>query len=264
MAGEELTVESQNQQTCAMTWIVPVFNEEARLGSTMAEILRAAEAQDGCEVLFVDDGSTDRTRARLCELIAGHPCARIAGYTANRGKGGAIAEGMRTARGDIVFFFDIDLSTPLDRVTPFLAAFRDADTQVVIGTRLAAQAQIREGQPWLRRRLGDIFRRLSGLLVPGVTDFTCGFKAFRRPAGRRLFGMGRVQDWSFDTEILYLARRLGYRIVEVPVTWHHVEGSKVRMLRNGLVSLYQLIAIPLRYAMGGNRFAEPGASDTEA
>ena len=117
MAGEELTVERQNEQTCAMTWIVPVFNEEARLGSTMAEILRAAEAQNGCEVLFVDDGSTDRTRARLCELIAGHPCARIAGYTANRGKGGAIAEGMRTARGDIVFFFDIDLSTPLDRVT---------------------------------------------------------------------------------------------------------------------------------------------------
>ena len=237
----------------AMTWIVPVYNEELRLGGNVDAILRAAEARGGCEVLFVDDGSTDRTAERLGEMLAGHSCARVIRYKVNRGKGGAIAEGMRVARGDLVFFFDIDLSTPLDYVASFREAFCASDVQVVIGTRLTAQAHIRHGQPWIRRHLGGIFRRLSGLLVPDVSDFTCGFKAFRRAAGQRLFGMSLVNDWSFDTEILYLARRQGFRIVEIPVQWEHVEGSKVHMFRNGLMSLYQLIVIPIRYGLGMNR-----------
>lgn len=237
----------------AVTWIVPVFNEESRLNGNVDAILGASEAHGDCELLFVDDGSTDRTAARLDERLAGHPCARLIRYRVNRGKGGAIAAGMRAARGHVVFFFDIDLSTPLDHVAPFLEAFRDPDVGVVIGTRLVAQAHIRHGQPWLRRSLGGVFRRLSGLLVPGVSDFTCGFKAFRRAVGARLFEMSLVNDWSFDTEILYLARRQGYRIVEIPVQWTHVEGSKVHMIRNGLMSLYQLVAIPLRYRLGLNR-----------
>jgi len=235
------------------TWIVPVYNEESRLGGNVETILSAAEARGDCEVLFVDDGSTDRTAVRLGELVAGHPCARVIRYPINRGKGGAIAAGMQAAHGGIVFFFDIDLSTPLAYVAPFVGAFADPEVQVVIGTRLSARSHIRHGQSWVRRHLGGVFRRLSGILVPGVSDFTCGFKAFRRAAGQHLFGMSLVQDWSFDTEILYLARRHGYEIVEIPVQWEHVEGSKVHMLRNGLTSLCQLIAIPLRYRLGMNR-----------
>ncbi len=234
------------------TFIVPVFNEERRILTTLDDVIRFADARvEPTELLLVDDGSTDRTPDLIRGRIAGHPRARLIRYEQNRGKGGAIAEGMKSAANDIVFFFDIDLATPLATAEPVLAGFADPAVDIVIGTRIASAARVRKSQPWLRRSLGEVFRLLSRILVPGVTDFTCGFKAFRRPVGQHLFAAARVADWSFDTEVLFLARKCGYRVAEVPVEWYHVEGSKVRMLRNGIVSFWQLVAMAVRHACGG-------------
>lgn len=234
------------------TFIVPVYNEEHRILATLDEVIRFVDARpEPAELLLVDDGSTDRTPDLIRDHIAGHPCARLIRYEPNRGKGGAIAEGMKHAANDLVFFFDIDLATPLATTEPVLQQFADPAVDVVIGTRIASAAHVRKSQPWLRRSLGEVFRMMSRLLVPGVSDFTCGFKAFRRPVGQHLFAAARVADWSFDTEVLFLARTCGYRIAEVPVEWFHVEGSKVRMLRNGIVSFWQLVAMAVRHALGG-------------
>jgi dolichyl-phosphate beta-glucosyltransferase len=148
---------------------------------------------------------------------------------------------------------DVDLSTPLSCVDLLLAEFETECVDIAIGSRRAPGSVIAGHQKWMREAMGRVFTMLSSLLVPGIKDFTCGMKAFRTEAGKRLFAAGVVDDWSFDTEILFLARRGGCCIRQVPVEWHDVKGSKVHVLRNAMVSLYQLVAIPLRYWAGGQR-----------
>lgn len=233
------------------SFIVPVYNEAHRIDATIGRIVAFVESRpESSELIIVDDGSDDGTAARIGEIVRDHAGVRVLGYPQNRGKGAAIREGMLAARNDVVFFMDVDLATDLSAADAFLAAFSDPDVGIVIGTRSAPGARIGRHQPRLREVLGKLFTRLSNLAVPGVTDFTCGFKAYRRDIGRRLFRTGVVDDWSFDTEILYLARLGGVRIVEVPVAWNDVGGSKVRVLRNGMVCLYQLVMLPLRRVLG--------------
>jgi dolichyl-phosphate beta-glucosyltransferase len=234
--------------------IVPVYNEEIRLRGSLSELLRFATDHPAvCELLFVDDGSTDGTRSVLDEGVSSCPCAKTISYSENRGKGGAIREGVMAAQGDVVMFMDVDLSTPLSYVDSLLEPFADTSCQVVIGSRRVAGAEIVGHQHWARELMGRVFTWLSRRLVPGVMDFTCGMKAFRADAARTLFSAGRVDDWSFDSEILYLAHKAGCPIIQVPVSWHDVAGSKVRVFRNAIVSLYQLMALPIRYYFSGQR-----------
>jgi len=228
--------------------IIPVFNEEKRLAESLAELLEFADRRSpNCELLFVDDGSGDGTGEVLQNATARSEAVRVLSFTANVGKGGAIRKGMAEAHGDIVLFMDVDLSTPLVYVDAVLAAFEEESVDIAIGSRRVPGAAIVGHQTWTRESMGRVFTFLSSLLVPGIKDFTCGMKAFRAEVGKRLFANGVVNDWSFDTEILYLAHKTGWRIVQVPVSWRDVEGSKVRVARNAIISLYQLVALPLRY-----------------
>lgn len=234
--------------------IIPLYNEESRIPASFGEIARFASEHSGIvELLLVNDGSTDGTLNMLETLVPTCSKARTISYAMNRGKGGAIREGVAAAKGSVVLFMDVDLSTPLSYVDDVLAPFSDPTCHVAIGSRRVAGAQIMGHQSWIRESMGRVFTWLSRRLVPGIMDFTCGMKAFRSAAGKTLFAVGRVDDWSFDTEILYLAHKAGYSVVQVPVSWHDVAGSKVRVVRNALVSLYQLIALPLRYRLGGQR-----------
>jgi dolichyl-phosphate beta-glucosyltransferase len=234
--------------------VIPVYNEEARLKRSLPELLQfAAQHVSVCEMLFVNDGSTDGTDLILKESLSGSQCARSISYSRNRGKGGAVREGVMSAKGDVVLFMDADLSTPLAYVDKIVKPFCDEGCSVVIGSRRVPGAEIVGHQHWARESMGRVFTWLSRLLVPGVMDFTCGMKAFRRDVARKLFSVGRIDDWSFDTEILYLAHKAGFSIIQVPVSWHDVAGSKVRVIRNAIVSLFQLIALPIRYRFCGQR-----------
>jgi dolichyl-phosphate beta-glucosyltransferase len=158
---------------------------------------------------------------------------------------------MLEAAGDPVFFTDADLSTPLEeleRFEPLLAAGAD----VVIGTRKHKDAKIQRAQNSVRTWMGLGYTRLvNATLGLDLTDFTCGFKLFRREAAQAIFSRSVIDGWSFDAEVLFLAKRLGFAIAEVPVTWHDEPDSKVRLLRDTARSFAELVGIRLRAARGG-------------
>jgi glycosyltransferase involved in cell wall biosynthesis len=229
----------------ALSVIIPTYNEEANIRRTCEAVLAWLRARElDWELLLVDDGSTDRTLAIERELAEGEPRARVVASSPNRGKGHVVREGMLAAKGDVRLFLDADYSTPIDELDKLLPHLRSG-ADIAIGTRRVAHALIEGKPPAHRHLLGEAYVKLaSWLLGSHVSDFNCGFKAFKAGAAERLFHLSRRNDWSFDAEVLVLAERLGFRIAEVPVRWAHVqETSKVRPLRDGLRSLAALFRI---------------------
>jgi dolichyl-phosphate beta-glucosyltransferase len=233
-----------------VTVIMPAYNEAARLREPLAAVQAYLAAQPWpAEVVVVDDGSEDGTFDVAREAtVAGVP-VRVFRYAQNAGKGYAIRYGVAEARGERVLFTDVDLSTPIDEAGALLARL-DAGADVAIGSRKTPEARILVRQPWLRERLGKGFTWLVRHAIVDVSDVTCGFKAFRAAAARDVFGRLRVPDWTFDAEILMLARRRGYRIDEVPVRWQDRAGTKVRVVRDVLRSLLGLVRIRANLARG--------------
>ncbi|HEV7732157.1 MAG TPA: dolichyl-phosphate beta-glucosyltransferase [Candidatus Binatia bacterium] len=221
----------------ALTVVIPAHNEAARI----AEPLRAIDAhlrrhQPDSDIVVIDDGSTDATLAVVTDIAAtlATPLTLL-GSRPNRGKGFAVRAGMLHARGARVLMTDADLSTPIEELAKLDAAI-DRGAAVAIGSRKMPGAEVEVHQPWLRESMGKIFTLLVRGLVVDVSDVTCGFKLFTRPAAHAIFGRVTLDDWSFDAEALYLARRLGFPLVEVPVLWRDVEGTKVRRGRDALRS----------------------------
>lgn len=222
-----------------LTIVVPAYDEAARLGPTLAR-LAAYSAGDDVEVLVVDDGSRDATVA-----IAVAAGARVVRHAVNRGKGAAVRTGVLAARGSRILVCDADLATPIEELAKLEAAL-DGGAELAIGSRHVADARIEVAQPWHRRVLGRGFRVLvrRGLGI-AARDTMCGFKLMTREAGRALFEPAQVERWAFDVEILYLARDR-FRVVEVPVAWRHVEGSRVAVASAGARALLDLVAIRWR------------------
>ena len=210
-------------------------------------------------MLVVDDGSTDAT-AKVVELArAEFPELRLLSNGRNRGKGFSVRHGMLEARGEIAIFTDADLSAPIDEADKLLAALRDGAYDVAIGSRGVDRGLIEVHQSALRERAGIIFNRI----VRGVTglpfhDTQCGFKAVRREKARVIFEQQRTEGFGFDPEILFLARRRGMPITEVPVRWAHDPASKVRVFGDSLRMFLDLLrirwnAVVGRYPMGGRQ-----------
>jgi dolichyl-phosphate beta-glucosyltransferase len=228
-----------------------MYNEAARMSHSLPHLLAyLAEQPYTYEVIAVDDGSRDDTVAEATRLLANVPYHRVVPSRPNRGKGHALQVGMPLARGRYVLFTDADLSTPpdeLEKFWPWLTTGWD----VVIGSRKMAGSVLVRRQPWLRERLGKVFTWLSDLLATrDISDVTCGFKAFTQEAAHDLFRRSVVDDFSFDAEILFLAQRRGYRIMEVPVTWHDERGTKVNMARDAVRALRGLLRIRVNAVRG--------------
>jgi dolichyl-phosphate beta-glucosyltransferase len=226
--------------------VVPAYNESTRIENCVRSAARwAAERPGGrsWEVILVDDGSTDDTaeRARRVAEEEGLPL-RIVGYEENRGKGAAIRAGVLESSGDPVLVSDTDLSTPLTEWTKL--AGRLPTHPVAIGSRAIEQALVRRKQPFYRQWMGRTFNRIVRVFaIAGIGDTQCGFKLFRGDVARSLFREARVDRFAYDVEILYLARRQGIPIAEVPVVWINSPESKVSVVRDSLRMLWDVLWI---------------------
>ena len=215
--------------------VIPAYNESSRIRPTLDEILRYTRKQKwDAEILVVDDGSRDDTAAIVREYARAHPQIQLVQNPGNRGKGYSVRNGMLHARGDICLFTDADLSSPIAEAEKLFDAIRQG-ADIAIGSRwLHAELQT-ERQPLYRQAFGRIFNLLLRIVLDlRFTDTQCGFKAFRREAAQRIFPLERIERWGFDPEILFLARRMSFRTVEVPVVWAHSKGTRLHPFRDGL------------------------------
>lgn len=236
-------------KSVALSIIVPVYNERRRLDRGLRALLAYLEtAPQATELLVVDDGSTDGTADRAAELLGERPLVRLLRLAPNRGKGFAVKTGMLQATGRVRLFSDIDLSVPIETAGEF-HRLCEAGADVVIGTRRTEASAVTVPQPRYREWLGTVFRRLTRrLITPGLSDITCGFKAFRAAAAERVFGPSVIARWSFDAEVLFLAQRYGLAIREVPVTWRNDPHTKVRLLVDLPRTMMELGRLRLRWA----------------
>ncbi|MBU0569235.1 glycosyltransferase [Patescibacteria group bacterium] len=226
--------------------VIPVYNESKRL-NTLPTICRYLKKQKyKSELILVNDGSIDNTLSLLKKMKLPKKI-KIISYIENQGKGHAVKKGMLVARGDYKMFFDIDLATPLKFVNIFLKQARKG-SDVIIGSRKVRGAKLIKRQPLLRETLGKGFTFLSCLtLGVNVTDFTCGFKLFSKKATKEIFSRSLINGWGFDAEILFLAQKCSFQIEEIPVTWKDNSATRVRLSKDIINSLKELIHIRANY-----------------
>jgi dolichyl-phosphate beta-glucosyltransferase len=231
--------------------IIPTYNEERRLGPTLDETI-AFFAGRGLshEVLVVDDGSTDGTIGVVRDHSEHGGILRLIPLPANRGKGAAVRSGMLASRGSMVLFTDADLSTPLAELGKLAAAIA-AGADIAIASRAKRGAQLKKRQPLYRVLMGKTFNKMVQVAAtPGIVDTQCGFKLFRGDLARRLFTVSRIDGFGFDVEILFLARRSGARIEEIPVVWINHPYSTVHPVRDSLLTFLDLVRIRIhRYEL---------------
>ena len=226
------------------SFIIPAYNEGARLGATLDRVLSYIAAQGwDAEVLVVNDGSRDNTANLVRVCAQTHPELRLIENPGNRGKGYSVRNGMLRATGEILVFSDADLSSPIEEANKLFAAL-DAGADIAIGSRwLQPDTQTHRQSP-LRQFYGRLFNlALRILLGLNFKDTQCGFKAFTRSSAQTIFPQQRIERWGFDPELLYLARRAGLKVKEVPVAWAHVEGTRISPLRDGIRMFGEVLRI---------------------
>jgi dolichyl-phosphate beta-glucosyltransferase len=240
--------------TPELSIVIPAYNEEQRLGRALERISDYFSMKPGglagIEVIVVDDGSTDGTRGVARSWADKLPFLRVLSNGENRGKGYSVRHGMLEARGRIVLFTDADLSAPISELEKLLAAI-DAGHDVAIGSRAIDRSLIARHQSRFREIAGIIFNRFVRLFTGlPFEDTQCGFKAFVRGQCRIIVEQQRIERFGFDPELLFLARRHGLRMAEVPVRWAHDPSTKVHLLRDSLLMFGDLIYIRWNWLIG--------------
>jgi len=215
--------------------VIPAYNEETRLPDTIRRVEDYLSEQDYTwELLVIDDGSKDRTVA-VAEETMTSPNSRVQRNPRNMGKGATVRNGMLAARGDYRLFSDADLSTPIEEVEKLLRAVREKRCEVAIGSRALKESQLEKRQPLYRELMGRTFNLIVQVVaLGGIKDTQCGFKLFSREAAEYVFHEQQLEGFSFDVEILVLARSRGYRIAEVPVRWIDSPASRVSPIKDAV------------------------------
>ncbi|MCP3982006.1 MAG: glycosyltransferase family 2 protein [bacterium] len=241
--------------------VIPAYNEEARLGPSLARVLDYLDRNriDG-EVLVVDDGSSDGTEHVAHEMLDGGP-GRVLVNPENRGKGYSVRQGVLAARGRWVLMSDADLSTPIEEHARLAEVARDRDLDVVIGSRGLPDSKIEVAQNALRQTMGKTFnvvmRIATGL---PFSDTQCGFKLMDGERVRPLFERMVVDRFAFDVELLYLCTRFDLSVLEVPVVWRNSPMSRVGLFSDPLNMLYDVLRIRWRFRRG---MYNPDSAPTE-
>jgi dolichyl-phosphate beta-glucosyltransferase len=229
--------------------IIPAYNEERRLPASLQRVAAFVQSQAyPIEIVVADDGSTDSTAAITERFAADHPFV-VLERAPHGGKGSAIRAGIHRGRGEYLAISDADLAVPIEELIKFLPPVLDS-YDLAIASREGKEAR-RIGEPYYRHLMGRVYNLLVRIMaVPNIQDTQCGFKVMRREVAHRVFACQTIKGWGFDVEILFIAQRMGYRIVEVPVTWYYGRGSKVHPLRDTLNMVRDLLQVRLNARRG--------------
>lgn len=243
-----------DQADVILSVVIPAFNEVGRIGKTVTRVLRFLDSRDySSELIVVLDGGRAGARQEIAGVAAGRPDVRVIDNGRNRGKGYAVRQGVQASRGRFVIFADADLSLPIEDAERFLDALRGG-ADLAIGSRALPESREEGEQQPVRHQLSRAFNWLvQAVAVPGLRDTQCGFKAFDGGKARALFRVQRVDGFGFDVEVLRIAMRWSYRIVEVAVTCEYHASSSVRRLRDGAAMLVDVARILWFDARGAYR-----------
>lgn len=228
--------------------IIPAFNEAGRLGHTIEHVCTylAGQAYES-ELIVVIDGDTNNAAATARSAARGHAQARVIVNDRNRGKGFSVRRGFAEAHGDRLAFLDADLSLPVEGLAGMMARF-DQGADVVIASRTAPGATVIGAPPAMRRLMSRVFNLVvQAVVLPGIADTQCGFKGFTAEAARNIFSIHYSDRFAFDVEALYAARKLGYRIDQLPVTCVYHAGSSVNRVGDVLRMLADVLAVRWRH-----------------
>jgi len=233
--------------TRSLSIVIPAYDEEKRLPGTLERITGYLQSGEWTfsEVIVVDDGSCDGTVRVAEEFRADAPAVRILRNPGNRGKGYSVRHGMMEAKGEWTLFSDADLSSPIEELEKLWKAAQESRAQVAFGSRALDRSLIGVHQPLLRESAGKLFN-VAVRVFTGMPflDTQCGFKLFETKAAREIFRRQQLERFGFDVEVLFIARKLGYSSIEVPVRWNDMAGTKV-----GTVSGLSAFLDPLRVRM---------------
>jgi dolichyl-phosphate beta-glucosyltransferase len=232
--------------------VIPAYNESARLGATLEKVLAYVHGQGwDAEIIVVNDGSRDNTADIVRTFAAKNAALRLLENPGNRGKGYSVRNGMLSARGRIVLFSDADLSSPIEEAPKLFKAL-EAGADIAIGSRwLRAETQTQR-QPLHRQLFGRVFNLLLRITLGlQFKDTQCGFKAFKQPAVQAIFPLQKIERWGFDPEILFLARKFGFKVQEISVAWGHSGDTRINPLVDGFRMFQEMLRIRW-YALTGN------------
>ena len=224
--------------------VIPAYNESARIPATLESVVGCIRANGwDAEVIVVNDGSSDRTAEVVRAFAANAPEVRLLENPGNRGKGYCVRSGLLQALGQVVMFTDSDLSAPIEEAERLFAAIAEG-ADIAIGSRWLESGRQTHRQPLYRQFFGRCFNAVTRMVMGlHFADTQCGFKAFTRAAAQTVFQLQTIERWGFDPEILFIALKRGYRVVEVPVSWSHDERTRMSYLKDGLQMLEEIVQI---------------------
>ena len=224
--------------------IIPAYNEENRIGNSLRKIFRYLKEQDhDFEIIVIDDGSNDKTLNLLTEYSQEFPNLIVLKNEINYGKGYSVKRGILKSRGDIVLYADADLSTPIEEMEKLLN-WLDKGYQISIGSRDLPGSKIKKHQAWYREFMGRAFNKIIRIILDlDFRDTQCGFKCFKRSAALEVFNSMKLDGFSFDVEILFIAKKRGFKVKEVPVTWYDSPESKVKIIRDSSIMLWDVLKL---------------------
>jgi glycosyltransferase involved in cell wall biosynthesis len=224
--------------------VIPAYNESARIPGALKQVVACVRERGwNAEVIVVNDGSTDSTAELVREFARTAPEVRLLENPGNRGKGYSVRAGMLQALGEIVMFTDADLSSPIEEAERLFAAIT-AGADIAIGSRWLERDRQTQRQPLYRQFFGRCFNGVTRLVMNlPFADTQCGFKAFTRHAAQTVFQLQTIERWGFDPEILFIALKRGFRVVEVAVSWGHDERTRMSYIRDGAKMLEEIARV---------------------
>ncbi len=231
--------------------VIPAFNESGRIPATLESVLTCIRRRGWqAEVIVVNDGSTDSTAQVVREVARRAPEVRLVENPGNHGKGYSVRNGMMQALGAVVMFTDADLSAPIEEAELLFDAIQKG-ADIAIGSRWLERGRQTHRQPLYRQIFGRCFNGVTRMVMRlPFADTQCGFKAFTRSAAQTVFQLQTIERWGFDPEILFIALKRGFHVVEVPVSWAHDERTRMSYLKDGMKMLEELLIIRWNALLG--------------